>query len=886
MGNIKIIKPFPGFQERFIRSNVDVVVGGGALNVGKMQPLFSKILTPNGWITMGDVKIGTELYAPFGGKSFVTQIFPQGVKEVYELETLDGRKTLCGLEHLWNIVSNRQITKYNKDKINRWDTVKTEEIIKRLDEGKKIYLPIAEPQDCEDKPFKIDPYILGVILGDGCLTGNIKNSTCLKISNNEPDIIEKIAKKLNTHYKLHGNKSYTNIVYSDWINKEIVKLGINVYSHEKFIPKQYFFGSKNQRLELLKGLMDSDGSISERNSFSFSTSAPQLKDDFVHLCRSLGYNATLVVDKRTTYKSGSCWKITVRTNDIVFSSKKNLSRWKHNYEKYQKGNKRCRKNSFLRVKSVTKVGEYPCQCIMVTDKNNLYVTDDYLVTHNSFAALLSIAEYLKIPEFRAVFIRKNLAEVKVAGGLYDEAKKLYGNFSDSKGSDSPRITFPSGAWIDFTHANDERESQFLERVKGWQYDYVYLDEATSYQFSTIRLIMTRNRGSAGIGSKIRMTTNPHNKHWIRSMVDWYIGDDGFIRDDRDGCVRYFYLTGNTVESIVWGNSKEEVYLKCKEDIDRKLKAVNGGQLSFTYENLIKSFVFYKGKISDNLSVGKNKDYIGSIAASGSVSGQQLLEGNWNVDPMEAEGALIPSSVANGVFQNTPQVNGDKWITIDLAEKGTDNYVALVWNGFEIIDYTLMGNSSPRLNATRARQLQQKHDIADSHVIYDATGGGTYMNDYIQEAIPFISNSRPIGRESLNHSLLKDECYSRLIWMINNDRISFKKGIGDETYTHVNISHPISIRAEFMEECAVLRWKEQTNGKKRLANKKEMNAMLGRGRSMDWLDPMAMRMYPILGCEKGEEIHYGLPDKGIEGIEDFYEGGRNRKFDIYNDDDWA
>lgn len=505
----------------------------------------------------------------------------------------------------------------------------------------------------------------------------------------------------------------------------------------------------------------------------------------------------------------------------------------------------------------------------------------------SFAALLSIAEYSLIPNFRAVFIRKNLAEVKVAGGLYDEGLKLYGAFTDSKASDNPRIRFQSGAWVDFTHMSDEREAQLLERVKGWQYDFMYLDEGTSYQFSTFRLLMTRVRGSAGIGSKIRITTNPHNKHWLRTVLDWYIGNDGFIIPERDGRVRYFFMTGNTPESMVWGNTKEEVYQQCKEDIDMLLKSLNGGAVSFTYDNLIKSFVFYAGKISDNKElVGKNKDYVGSIAASGGASAKQLLQSNWNVDPMEAKDALITTSVANKTFENDPQTNGDKWITVDLADYGTDNYVALVWNGFHVIDYILMGDSNPEINATRIQQLQQKHDIAACHVIYDATGGGRYMSTFIEEAIPFISNTKAKGMESLNHVYLKDECYSRLIWMINNERISFAQGIGDKIYSHKKIKYPISIRSEFIEECSVLRFKEQSNGKKRLANKKEMNAMLGKGRSMDWLDPMAMRMYPIIYSKRGEELSFDLPE--YEAEEDPYlnRRGGNRRFNMYNDDDWA
>jgi len=888
MAGVNIIKPQKGFQEKFIRSVADVTFGGAALGIGKEQSIYSNILTPNGWIKMGDVELGTELYAPFGGKSIVTNIFPQGNKEVYELETLDGRKTLCGIDHLWNIVTKGQKEKYNRDRKIRWITMKTEEVIERMDNGKPLYLPIADAQDCEDKKFPIHPYILGLLIGDGCLTRITNGTGLVKISNDEPDIIERVAKILSSTYKLHTKANYNNNIYCDSICKEIIKLGLNIYSHEKFIPEQYLWGSKEQRLDLLKGLMDSDGSVGIKNRFTYSTTAPKLKEGLTTLCRSLGYAINWCKDKRKKYKSGECWKGSIRTNEIIFSSKKHIDKFEANYEKYQKGNKNCRKNCFLRIKSITKVGVHPCQCIMVTDKNNLYVTDDYIVTHNSFAAVLSIARYVDNPNFRCVFIRKNLSEVKIAGGLYDIAKTIYGDFTDSKESDSPRITFPSGAWMDCTHVADERPKQLLERIKGWQYPFIYLDELTSYKFGTFLKLMSRNRGAKGIPTYIRGTTNPHNKHWIRKFIDWYVGVDGYIREDRDGVVRYFYISGETVDDVIWGNTKKEVYLQCKDDIDRKLRAVNKNETTFTYENFIKSFVFYAGNISENKAlIDGNKDYVGSIVASGGKSGKQLLESNWNVDPNEVETIPIPSAVSNAAFSNDSQKNGDRWLTIDLADHGTDNYVALIWDGFEVIDFSTMSTSTPKLNAIRAQQIQQKYDIASSHVLYDATGNGRYLSDYIEGSIPIISNKKPRGKESLAYVFLKDELYARLVWMLNNDYISFSEGIGERIYQHKNLSDNTTIRKEFCEECSVVNWKDQINGKKRLMNKKEMNALLGMGRSMDLLDPMAFRMYPILNCDKGEELTYGIEEQyDDESYYDRFGARKKEKFDIYNENNWA
>ena len=99
----KIVKPQEGFQESFAASTVDVVWGGGILAAGKEQSLDSQILTPNGFVKMRDIKVGSKVVTPFDGIANVTAIFPQGIKDVYEFVLSDGRKCECGLEHLWTV---------------------------------------------------------------------------------------------------------------------------------------------------------------------------------------------------------------------------------------------------------------------------------------------------------------------------------------------------------------------------------------------------------------------------------------------------------------------------------------------------------------------------------------------------------------------------------------------------------------------------------------------------------------------------------------------------------------------------------------------------------------------------------------------------------------
>lgn len=471
----------------------------------------------------------------------------------------------------------------------------------------------------------------------------------------------------------------------------------------------------------------------------------------------------------------------------------------------------------------------------------------------SFAAILAVAEPSLDPNFRACFTRRTFTELKSGGSLTDDFRVAYGKNVDIKTSEPPRATFPSGAFVDFRQIQDENIKKVTETWKGAQYDLIYMDELTSYEFSTFKYLLSRNRGKGKWTGKFRGTTNPERDSWLRPFLDWYIGADGTIRPERDGVVRYFYLNGEEedgVNGVVWGDSKEEVYYKCRTDIDRKLKALGG---DFKYNNLIKSFTFYLGRMSENkASIGNNMDYAGSVAAVGGRQAKQLIEGNWNVSTKPNKDAPISYTDAEAVFNADPRINNDFWITADLADTGDDNTVILTWNGLHICDCLILIDSTPKMNAEKLKLMADKWDIPDNHIIFDGVRAA-YINDYIPDAIPFISYKRTVGKYWRAYDKLKDECYARLAQVIKNNMLSFDDNIAKAIYPHKHMTTRISIRNEFIEECAVVRFKLLPGGKQKLYNKKEMNLALGKGRSMDLLDPMAMRMYPLAPFEYGEEL---------------------------------
>ena len=183
--------------------------------------------------------------------------------------------------------------------------------------------------------------------------------------------------------------------------------------------------------------------------------------------------------------------------------------------------------------------------------------------------------------------------------------------------------------------------------------------------------------------------------------------------------------------------------------------------------------------------------------------------------------------------------------IPLIAPKPDSAVAVV------IPPTTKRRGTAALSAVRKKVLKYLPEvigilILSSFFVIFSLGGSA-------QAIPFISNMKPRGMYGRMALRLKDECYLRLVEMIKRGELSFADELASKVYEHQLLKESITIQNEFLEECAVVRFKDVQSGKKTLLTKKEMNQMLGKGRSMDLLDPCAMRMFPVLELPYGDEL---------------------------------
>lgn len=344
--------------------------------VGFPQPNSENILTPTGFKKVGDIKHGDFLISRKGKPTKVLEVHKQDLRTIYELEFSDGRKVRSDIDHLWTLeYKNKSITKSVKD------LLKLKLYNNNQDFTRYYYkIPDIEPVNySKNINLSIKPYLLGFLIGDGNLTKGETN-----FSTKDIEILDYVKECIGKYeIKKHVTKYSYGIINPigniNYFNREIKNLGLNCKAIHKFIPKDYLLSSIEDRIELLKGLMDSDGSISKNGFISYTTSSPQLKDNFLELCRSLGIKCsskeTNLYLRENTFNKVQSWQISMSPNFEIFKLNRKLER--------QRLKKQSNSNVYLKnIKSLGYVEE--CTCFTVDDDEHLYLTTDFIPTHNSF----------------------------------------------------------------------------------------------------------------------------------------------------------------------------------------------------------------------------------------------------------------------------------------------------------------------------------------------------------------------------------------------------------------------------------------------------------------------------------------------------------------------
>ncbi|MDQ3091347.1 MAG: phage terminase large subunit [Actinomycetota bacterium] len=321
------------------------------------------VLTPTGWRPIGDLVVGDLVVGGCGRPVRVRAVFPQGERQMYRVQLTDGGSVEADAEHLWAV--NRQGAR-NTRRVVRTADLQTGTSRDRLP-------PLPPVQYLADSSPPIAPYVLGLLLGDGGLTQRQLSYTCHH--EDAPELVGALRGYLGSgavssyasRYGYGLPKSRSPKLYTDLAAAGLLPTS----SHTKFVPEEYLRARADDRLAVLQGLMDTDGSAGPTAN-RYATVSPHLRDAVLDLARGLGMGARC---RHQDNEYGGAWVVSVTPPvdvELFRLERKRARTFRH---------KRC--GGGRTVKAVTPTRVADSVCIEVDDPAHLFVVKDHIVTHNS-----------------------------------------------------------------------------------------------------------------------------------------------------------------------------------------------------------------------------------------------------------------------------------------------------------------------------------------------------------------------------------------------------------------------------------------------------------------------------------------------------------------------
>lgn len=381
--------------------NVLLIAPAGS---GKGHPNSEVLPTPNGYTQVGDIKVGDYVYDENGYPVKVIGVYPQGKKHLYEAVFSDGTHVPCNDEHIWSV--RGRWTHYKDGPYQNMTLRELMDAGIHRDQGRgdgsvvnNWFIPVNEPLHREEVQLPLDPYVLGVLIGDGCLTDTVRT---LAISSNDESVIAEVAERIGAlgyeqrrgchswiflcDAEKYGHKWYQRTDFAELSDDLACVFG--QYSCNRAIPAIYKVSSIAQRRLLLQGLMDTDGCITNKDRLhaSFSTKSAQLALDVKELATSLGMRASITINERVN--KGTEYEVYFRIDpserrNLFLKAQSKLAAFDKGMEsRVRKFNRRY--DDMALVDVIDAETEVEMTCIYVDSPTHLYqVGRNHIVTHNT-----------------------------------------------------------------------------------------------------------------------------------------------------------------------------------------------------------------------------------------------------------------------------------------------------------------------------------------------------------------------------------------------------------------------------------------------------------------------------------------------------------------------
>ena len=432
----------------------------------------------------------------------------------------------------------------------------------------------------------------------------------------------------------------------------------------------------------------------------------------------------------------------------------------------------------------------------------------------TYSLLLEALRHKNTPNFGATFFRRTFPQIISIGGLWDEATNLYPLAGGKPNGSNYSWSFKSGARIAFSHMQHEKN---VHDWQGAQIPLICFDELTHFTKKQFLYMLSRNRSTCGVRPYMRATCNPDPDSFVAEMIDWAIGEDGYILPGASNKLRYFSVFE---DMFIWGNSKGEVIEKSPH-------------LSQFDTDKVKSFMFIEGDIQENKKLlERDPGYIANLEALPEEDKLRLLRKNWKVQTNK--NVIVDHTMFNNTFTNAFIPGGTKYITCDIATEGKDCLIIWVFEGRRVIDLDIMDKNSGKEALQRIQAKKNQHGVLSSNISFDASGVGGGLTGFITNAKEFKSIRKPIGRNEYKN--LKSQCAYEFAYSVNQTNQKDGKHLYYIPPEIANRVYPYSSPAIYRgrtikwilnHQLKILRRKNPDGDNKlELINKEEMKAVLG------------------------------------------------------------
>ncbi len=413
----------PDKLERFM-SDGTIEIAPLAFMRGRAQPVTQSVMTPEGWREIGSLKVGDYVTGSDGWPTKVLGVYPQGAKDVYRVTMSDGSSTLCCAEHLWSVSTPSD---KRRDKPNR--ILETRELAENLRAAHqhRYELPMLRaPVAFAARQVPLEPYALGLLLGDGCITG----STSPTFATGDASMAKALEIGLGARFEVRhkngpdyvirdrevGGRDVRGVPLPNPLKVTLRELGLlGARSSTKFVPENYLWNCAEVRLAVLQGLLDTDGGPVTQDArtcrIQYTTTSPRLRDDVAFLVQSLGGVAYWRTRKAEGRPPGLAngRPVEHRNDSFVFDIRLpddvrpfRLARKAKVYAQHGGG----RPQRY--IDRVEADGRAECVCIEVAASDHLYVTNDFILTHNTLSGSFIILDEAQntTPEQMKMFLTR------------------------------------------------------------------------------------------------------------------------------------------------------------------------------------------------------------------------------------------------------------------------------------------------------------------------------------------------------------------------------------------------------------------------------------------------------------------------------------------------